>query len=115
MRPQAAALKALLDEPRLQVMPGCGDGMGARCVTVRRIGGALYDLEPPPIDQPGHCPLHLPRDRPRRREPVPSSGSDMRNDSPRLGIARLHSFTPQKRSKFLRQHAEEMGSRVRHW
>ena len=29
MRPQAAALKALLDEPRLQVMPGCGDGMGA--------------------------------------------------------------------------------------
>lgn len=24
MRPQAAALKALLDEPRLQVMPGCG-------------------------------------------------------------------------------------------
>jgi 2-methylisocitrate lyase-like PEP mutase family enzyme len=32
MRPQAAALKALLDEPRLQVMPGCGDGMGARLV-----------------------------------------------------------------------------------
>ena len=25
MRPQAAALKALLDEPVLQVMPGCGD------------------------------------------------------------------------------------------
>src|ERR1700747_272484 len=32
MRPQAAALKALLDEPRLQVMPGCGDAMGARLV-----------------------------------------------------------------------------------
>jgi len=32
MRPNAAALKALLDEPRLQVMPGCGDGMGARLI-----------------------------------------------------------------------------------
>jgi 2-methylisocitrate lyase-like PEP mutase family enzyme len=32
MRPQAAALKALLDEPRLQIMPGCGDGMGARLI-----------------------------------------------------------------------------------
>ena len=32
MQPQAAALKALLDEPALQVMPGCGDGMGARLV-----------------------------------------------------------------------------------
>src|SRR5437868_8464594 len=32
MRSQAAALKALLDEPRLQVMPGCGDGMGARLI-----------------------------------------------------------------------------------
>ncbi len=32
MRPRAAALKALLDEPRLQVMPGCGDGMGARLI-----------------------------------------------------------------------------------
>src|SRR5215469_2306190 len=32
MRPQATALKALLDEPRLQVMPGCGDGMGARLI-----------------------------------------------------------------------------------
>jgi 2-methylisocitrate lyase-like PEP mutase family enzyme len=32
MRPQAAALKGLLDEPRLQVMPGCGDGMGARLI-----------------------------------------------------------------------------------
>jgi 2-methylisocitrate lyase-like PEP mutase family enzyme len=32
MRPQAAALKALLDENRLQVMPGCGDGMGARLI-----------------------------------------------------------------------------------
>jgi hypothetical protein len=29
MRPHAAALKALLEEPRLQIMPGCGDGMGA--------------------------------------------------------------------------------------
>ena len=32
MRSQAAALKALLDEPRLQGMPGCGDGMGARLI-----------------------------------------------------------------------------------
>src|SRR5229473_1743462 len=32
MRPQAAALKALLEEPRLQIMPGCGDGMGARLI-----------------------------------------------------------------------------------
>jgi 2-methylisocitrate lyase-like PEP mutase family enzyme len=32
MRPPAAALKALLDEPRLQIMPGCGDGMGARLI-----------------------------------------------------------------------------------
>jgi 2-methylisocitrate lyase-like PEP mutase family enzyme len=32
MLPQAAALKALLDQPGLQVMPGCGDGMGARLI-----------------------------------------------------------------------------------
>ena len=32
MRPQAAAMKALLDQPGLQVMPGCGDGMGARLI-----------------------------------------------------------------------------------
>ena len=32
MRSQAAALKALLDELRPQVMPGCGDGMGARLI-----------------------------------------------------------------------------------
>ena len=32
MRPHAEALKTLLDEPRLQVMPGCGDGMGARLI-----------------------------------------------------------------------------------
>src|SRR5258708_13428376 len=32
MRPQAAALKALLDETRLQIMPGRGDGMGARLI-----------------------------------------------------------------------------------
>ena len=32
MRSQAAALKALLEEPRLPVMPGCGDGMGARLI-----------------------------------------------------------------------------------
>ena len=32
MRPQAEALKALLDQPGLQVMPGCGDGMGARLI-----------------------------------------------------------------------------------
>jgi 2-methylisocitrate lyase-like PEP mutase family enzyme len=32
MRPQAEAMKALLDRPGLQVMPGCGDGMGARLI-----------------------------------------------------------------------------------
>jgi 2-methylisocitrate lyase-like PEP mutase family enzyme len=32
MRPQAAAMKSLLDQPGLQVMPGCGDGMGARLI-----------------------------------------------------------------------------------
>jgi 2-methylisocitrate lyase-like PEP mutase family enzyme len=32
MRPQAAAMKALLNEPGLQVVPGCGDGLGARLV-----------------------------------------------------------------------------------
>jgi 2-methylisocitrate lyase-like PEP mutase family enzyme len=32
MIPQAAALKELLDRPELQVMPGCGDGMGARLI-----------------------------------------------------------------------------------
>ncbi len=32
MRPQAAAMKALLHQPALQVMPGCGDGMGARLI-----------------------------------------------------------------------------------
>ena len=32
MRPQAAALKELLDQPTLQIMPGCGDGMGARLI-----------------------------------------------------------------------------------
>jgi 2-methylisocitrate lyase-like PEP mutase family enzyme len=32
MRPQAAAMKALLDQPALQIMPGCGDGMGARLI-----------------------------------------------------------------------------------
>ncbi len=32
MRPHAAAVKALLDEPRLQIMPGCGDGTGARLI-----------------------------------------------------------------------------------
>src|SRR5882757_8150337 len=32
MRPHAAALKALLDQPALQIMPGCGDGMGARLI-----------------------------------------------------------------------------------
>ncbi|WP_428484358.1 isocitrate lyase/PEP mutase family protein [Rhodopila sp.] len=32
MRPQAAAMKALLDQPGLQVVPGCGDGLGARLV-----------------------------------------------------------------------------------
>jgi 2-methylisocitrate lyase-like PEP mutase family enzyme len=32
MRAQAAAMKALLDKPGLQVMPGCGDGIGARLI-----------------------------------------------------------------------------------
>jgi 2-methylisocitrate lyase-like PEP mutase family enzyme len=32
MRPQASAMKALLDQPDMQVMPGCGDGMAARLV-----------------------------------------------------------------------------------
>ena len=32
MRPHAAALKALLSEPALQIMPGCGDGLGARLI-----------------------------------------------------------------------------------
>src|SRR6202035_1152999 len=32
MLPQAAAMKALLDQPALQVMPGCGDGIGARLI-----------------------------------------------------------------------------------
>src|SRR5712691_6872451 len=32
MRPQAAAMKTLLDQPNLVIMPGCGDGMGARLV-----------------------------------------------------------------------------------
>src|ERR1700730_1635123 len=27
-----AVARALLDEPRLQIMPGCGDGMGARLI-----------------------------------------------------------------------------------
>src|SRR5580700_7607484 len=32
MRVQAAGMKALLDQPGLQIMPGCGDGMGARLI-----------------------------------------------------------------------------------
>src|SRR5437016_11523622 len=32
MRPHAAALKELLDQPALQIMPGCGDGMGAHLI-----------------------------------------------------------------------------------
>lgn len=32
MRPNAAALQALLNEPALQIMPGCGDGMAARLI-----------------------------------------------------------------------------------
>jgi|GEM_PF-1527549 2-methylisocitrate lyase-like PEP mutase family enzyme len=32
MLPQAAALQTLLAEPRLHVMPGCGDGLGARLI-----------------------------------------------------------------------------------
>jgi 2-methylisocitrate lyase-like PEP mutase family enzyme len=32
MLPHAAAMKALLDEPGLHIMPGCGDGMSARLI-----------------------------------------------------------------------------------
>jgi 2-methylisocitrate lyase-like PEP mutase family enzyme len=32
MQPHAAQLKALLDQPGLQVMPGCGDGLGAHLI-----------------------------------------------------------------------------------
>jgi 2-methylisocitrate lyase-like PEP mutase family enzyme len=32
MRPHAAAMKALLDSAGLQVLPGCGDGMGAHLI-----------------------------------------------------------------------------------
>src|SRR3979409_2523600 len=32
MRPNSTALKELLDQPALQIMPGCGDGMGARLI-----------------------------------------------------------------------------------
>ena len=32
MQPQAAAMQALLKEPTLQVMPGCGDAIGARLI-----------------------------------------------------------------------------------
>ena len=32
MQPQAAAMQALLNEPTLQVMPGCGDAMGAHLI-----------------------------------------------------------------------------------
>src|SRR3984893_6097134 len=32
MHPQAAAMKALFDQPGLQIMPGCGAGMGARFI-----------------------------------------------------------------------------------
>ncbi len=29
MRPQAVAMKALLDQSQMEIVPGCGDGMGA--------------------------------------------------------------------------------------
>jgi 2-methylisocitrate lyase-like PEP mutase family enzyme len=32
MRPQAEAMKALLNQSGLQVVPGCGDGLGARLI-----------------------------------------------------------------------------------
>jgi len=32
MRPQAAAIKSLLDQRGLNIMPGCGDGIGARLI-----------------------------------------------------------------------------------
>ena len=56
MRSDAAAMKALLDEPALQVMPGCGDDLratlearGYRIVVVPlpeflRSGGAAFCL-----------------------------------------------------------------------
>jgi len=31
-RPVAAAMKALLEQPGMHIMPGCGDGMGARLI-----------------------------------------------------------------------------------
>jgi hypothetical protein len=36
MRPQAAAMKVLLNQPGIQIMPGCGDGMGARLIAMAR-------------------------------------------------------------------------------
>src|SRR5258707_1041072 len=36
MNPQAVTLKELLDKPELQVMPGCGDAMGARLIEEAR-------------------------------------------------------------------------------
>ena len=32
MKAHATAMQALLDQPQLQVMPGCGDGLGARLI-----------------------------------------------------------------------------------
>src|SRR5208282_200208 len=32
MGPQASSMKTLLDQPGLQIMPGCGDGMGASLI-----------------------------------------------------------------------------------
>src|ERR1700750_256494 len=32
MRPQAAAMQALLSQPGIQVVPGCGRGLGARLI-----------------------------------------------------------------------------------
>ena len=41
MRPQAAAMKALLDEPVLRTMPGCGDGLSARLIEEAGFEGQL--------------------------------------------------------------------------
>ena len=38
MRPAAAAMKALLAKPGLQIMPGCGDGLGARLIAEAGFG-----------------------------------------------------------------------------
>src|ERR1700730_6446755 len=50
MRPQAAAMKALLDQPGLQIMPGCGDGMRARLIEEAGFRIAAMRLAMPDMD-----------------------------------------------------------------